>query len=108
MKNAPGVIGDFYSKVELSYVLSVISETAKVHIHALSVIRNAFAHSTSEMNLETAEVANLFRYFHRKIPHVVKRGQGPFGMRGELVWYIVEYYAMLTSYDPDGGQPIGP
>jgi len=106
---APGILGTFYSKIEMAFVLGVISNEAKDDLHIIREIRNAFSHSPLKMDFEIREVTELFEHIHAKLPVRMTRAfKNSLGMRGALLQFIVDYYYGLMQYDPDEGVPIEP
>ncbi len=55
--NAP--LGGFYSKIETSYALGIISDQDKDALNAMRHIRNAFAHSVLYLDFDSSEIDKL-------------------------------------------------
>lgn len=105
----PGPLGEFYGKIEVAYVLGVISEQAKEDFHTIREIRNAFAHSMVPMDFSTEVVAKLLAHLHIKIPSEFRAVfELPGLVTRKLIYFISTYHFRLSTYDPELGEPIEP
>ncbi|HVC58816.1 MAG TPA: hypothetical protein VND19_00430 [Acetobacteraceae bacterium] len=106
--DAPAVLSDFYSKIELAYMLGIITEDAKDDLNTVRAIRNAFAHSTLPVDFSTPEVADLLKHMHMQIESgATAIFDMPFFVKRKMIYYAGSYHSRRWLYRR-GAPPVAP
>jgi hypothetical protein len=106
--DGPAVLTDFYAKIELAYMLGIITEEARDDLHTIRAVRNAFAHSALPLDFSTPEVAALLKHIHMKIEiGATAIFDMPFFIKRKMIYYSGNYHFRLWTYH-HGGPAVAP
>jgi Mannitol repressor len=66
-----GPLSTFSARIQVAYALGLIGKKARHDLNTIREIRNALAHTSTELNFETPEVATLCKGLHslKAYPH---------------------------------------
>lgn len=95
-----GPLSDFHSKILVATAFDLITPQQAEELQILNSIRNAFAHSTSEITFDTPEVEAVVKELQTR--QVVEKESAKFSRPMKLTnkkWYLLAVQILFVSYD---------
>jgi hypothetical protein len=100
----PGTLSDFAAKIDLAYVLGILTDEAREDLHSIRLIRNSFAHSMFRLSMRDKEVTGLMQRLHLRVrDQSVEPLHFTVGMQRLILSFaIAQYYFRLITYPTMG------